>query len=58
MKDLADELSWVKFGSYDFAADEKGFFYNRYPTQQSLVQKNNGGGGKDQKFDDTAGQKT
>ena len=52
MKDYSDELSWVKFGSYDFTAGEKGFFYNRYPAPQSLANKKNG------QFDDTAGQKT
>jgi len=38
MKDLSDELNWVKFGSFDFTKDEKGFFYNRYPTPAKLNQ--------------------
>lgn len=47
---LADELNWLKFSVFDWSKDEKGFFYNRYPTPTN--------GKKDAKFDANAAQKT
>ena len=33
-KKLDDKISWVKFGGADWAADSKGFYYNRYDEPQ------------------------
>jgi prolyl oligopeptidase len=33
-KKLDDKISWVKFGGADWAADGKGFYYNRYDEPQ------------------------
>jgi len=31
LKDLSDEIKWVKFSSLNWTKDGKGFFYGRYP---------------------------
>lgn len=52
-KDLPDEINWIKFATMDWSSDEKGFFYNRYPTPKNL-----GKGSETATFDDKAGAKT
>jgi prolyl oligopeptidase len=34
-KDDADELRWVKFSGIDWAADNSGFFYGRFPKPEA-----------------------
>ncbi len=34
-EDLPDQLSWSKFSSASWTADERGFFYGRYPAPDS-----------------------
>jgi len=42
-------MNWLKFSSFDFSKDEKGFFYSKYPPPSQLSQ-----GQQDQKKFDTA----
>lgn len=47
-------MNWLKFSSFDFSKDEKGFFYSKYPPPSQLSQ-----GQQDQKkFDTAAGSQT
>ena len=34
MKDLGEELNWIKNPTFDFTKDDKGFFYLRLPVPQ------------------------
>ena len=46
MKDLPDQLNWLKFSSIDWTKDNAGFFYNRYDapsTQTSGKMEQNAG---------------
>lgn len=54
MKDLPDELNWIKFSQINWTKDGKGFMYSRYPAPSQLNQKV---GDKGQ-FDTQAGAKT
>jgi prolyl oligopeptidase len=38
MKDLPDEINWVKFSAVTWTNDSKGFFYGRFaePKEESL----------------------
>ena len=36
MKDFPEEMNWLKFSTFDFSKDEKGFFYSRYPAPAQL----------------------
>lgn len=37
LKDLSDELHWVRFSSISWTHDDKGFFYSRYPAPSKLL---------------------
>lgn len=38
-KDLADKVEWVKFSNICWTHDDQGFFYGRYPTPKTSIDK-------------------
>ena len=42
MKQLADELNWIKFSGFSWTKDSMGFFYSRFDAPEKTEEKYTG----------------